>query len=386
MGEQRIRCKNKIRRILKLLISKLVLAPYYHLCCLRPIQKNLVVLADGHQNAMPYSMAAMSDRLHQIPGIAVKEYYHDYSFCGAARGLVTMLRFMPLYARARYVFLSDCFLPSSCCKKRHGTTLIQLWHSAGLMKKVGLDSPEDAAGMIGNQYRNTDVFTASSDVVADVLSGAMRIPRQAFSGAGVTRMDLLFDEARNANLRKLFLAQYPQYIGKKILLWAPTFRGSVHAGYLLGQAEIARLQQTLPPDYAVIIKTHRFSNSGAINTQVQYSTELLLPIVDAIITDYSSVYFDYLYFRKPIILFAPDLESYLSRRGLYPDYEQMPGKHAKNFDELYDAALHLDKWADAAYHRQLDELWDAQMSDCDGHSCEKLLRQLGLLPEADAPL
>lgn len=369
--------KSALRRGLKWAVIKLILAPWYHVCCLQPIQDNLVVLADGHQDSMPYSMEAIAAQLRAKPGLQVEEYFHSYSFRGAGEGLRVMLRFLPLYARARYVFLCDYFVPAACGKRR-GTTLVQLWHSGGLMKKIGLDSPEDASGFLRCMYRCTDSFTASSAAVSDVLSAALALPRERFSQAGVTRMDLLYDEARSAAIRRRFEASHPELKGKKLLLWTPTFRGNVKNAHLDGADEIQRLQKELPEDWFLLIKTHRFSNSAHLNNLNDFTSDELLTLADAMITDYSSIYFDFLFFRKPIILFAPDLDAYIRDRGLYIDYRKLPGRLAQNYEQLRDAVLQMDSWADGEYMQALDRLWEHDMGYCDGHSCEKLLRQLGL--------
>lgn len=369
----------RLRRGLKYLISFALLAPCYYLSCLRPVCKGLVVLADGHQNSLPYSMQALREKLNELPNVTVTEYFHDYSFCNPLKGLWIMLRFMPLYARAEFVFLCDCFVPTTCCHKRKDTTVVQLWHSCGLMKKVGVDSPEDSNAMMKTQYRNTDVFTASSDVVSDVLSKALLIPRENFSTAGVGRMDLLYRKDRVRSLRKYFYKTYPQYRGKKLLLWAPTFRGGVHYGFLDGKEEILRLQKELADTHVIIVKTHRFAKSKDIDSDVKLTAEQLLTFADGLITDYSSIYFDYLYFRRPVILFAPDLESYEEQRGIYPKYEDTPGYIARNEDQLRQAILTMDTWANEDYLAAQNKMWAEQMDYCDGRSTEKLLDQLGLL-------
>lgn len=375
------RVLTRLRRAMKYFTCFALLAPCYYLFCLWPVEKGLVVMADGHQDKIPYSMRILRDKLVTMPDVRVVEYFRDYSFCNPVKGLWIMLRFMPLYARAEYVFLCDCFVPTTCCRKRKGTKVVQLWHSCGLMKKVGVDSPEDANAMMKTQYRNTDVFTTSSDAVSDVLSKALRIPRENFSTAGISRMDLLYRKEREERMRRFFYRNYPQYRGKKILLWAPTFRGGVHFGFLEGQEEILQLQEELADTHAILIKTHRFANSRDINSDVRLSAEQLLTVADGLITDYSSIYFDYLYYRKPVILFAPDLEDYERRRGLYPKYEQTPGCIARNGEQLRQAILTMDDWADDSYRQAQDRLWQEQMAFCDGRSTDKLLEELGLLQQ-----
>lgn len=368
-----------VRRALKNIISSLILAPFYYISCLRPVKKGLVVIADGHGDTIPYSMTVLAERLRDLPHIQLVEYFHDYSFVSKAKGLGVMLRFMPLYARAEYVFISDCFIPSAAPKKRRGTTLIQMWHSGGLMKKVGIDSPEDSSAMKKGQYRNTDVFTASSDAVSDVLSHAMMIPRCVFSDAGVSRIDLLYDEKRREEIMERFFESYPEYLGKRIVLWAPTFRGDVHSAYFIGSDDVLRLRREIGEDTVILIKTHRFGGGEELDITPDFTSNEILTFADMLVTDYSSIYFDYLYYRRPIVLFAPDLDEYEARRGLYPDYRHMPGCFADSYDSLYRAVTEVDAWANEDYKNRLDELWNKDMVYCDGSSTDKLLRQLKII-------
>ncbi len=368
-----------LRRAMKNVISALLLAPLYYICCLFPVKKGLCVIADGHGCELPYSMSVLEARLRRLPNVQTVTYLHDYSFVSKVKGLIVMLRFMPLYARAEYVFISDCFIPSAAPRKRRGTTLIQMWHSGGLMKKVGIDSPEDAAAMKKDQYKNTDVFTASSAAVSDVLSRAMMIPREVFSEAGVSRMDLLCDEERAREIKERFFEAYPQYRGKRIVLWAPTFRGDVHSAYLVGGEDILRLRKEVGEDTVILAKTHRFGGGAELDLTPDFTSNEILTFADILITDYSSIYFDYLYYRRPIVLFAPDLDEYEARRGLYPDYKNMPGYFARDYRALYRAVTEADTWANEGYRRDLDALWEKDMAYCDGESTDKLLRQLKII-------
>lgn len=370
--------KLRLRRMAKTGIGFLLLNPVYRLCCLMPIRKNLVVLADGHQNTMPASMKYLSRKLREDERLEIREYFHDYSFSGALNGLWAMVKFLPLYARAEYVFICDAFLPVSYCKRRSGTTVVQLWHSCGLMKKVGKDSEQERNLMSRWQYQNYDVFTTSAPAVSRALSWAMDIPQEIFSQAGVCRMDTYFDQEHVARIRRIFFRRFPQYRGKKLILWAPTFRGTAQTGTLVGQDEIQRLQAALPEDHCLIIRTHRFARSQHLDTPLEVSSETLLMVADMLITDYSSIYFDYLYFRRPIVLFAPDLEAYQGQTGMYVPYERFPGRIAKTYDELRDAVMTPERWADDQYRAQIDAFWEEQMAYCDGNSTQKLLRQIGL--------
>jgi CDP-ribitol ribitolphosphotransferase len=367
-----------IMKTIKTLVCKCLLSPLYSICALKLVKSNLVVLADGHRFDMPHSVMMVKMHLSEMPDLEVVEYYRDYSFVNPIKGIFAMMSFMPLYARARYVFITDSFIPVSACKKRKETTVIQLWHSSGLMKKIGYDSPQEADTVFEFQYRNYAVFTGASPMVGDVLSNAMRLPRETFVDTGVTLIDYNYREDLIAGFKKEFYSAYPEYEGKRIVLWAPTFRGTPREGYLVGQEEVWRLSQSLPDDYAVIIKTHRNSKMKEYDTEMEYRADMLIHVADVLITDYSSIYFDYLSKKLPIILFCPDLQKYREERGIYIDYESLPGKHVCDYDGLFNAVMEADSWADEAYRKRLDDVFKEHMSLCDGRSCEKLFKLIGL--------
>lgn len=370
--------KSFFKKFLKTMICKCILSPVYYFSCIHKVNNELVVLADGHQSSMPHSMMMIKKELEALPNIEVVEYYHNYSFGNPLHGIIKMIRFMPLYASARYVFISDSFIPVSACKKRRGTTVVQLWHSSGLMKKIGYDSPQEAGNLFSLQYRNYDVFTVSSSIVGDTLSQAMHLPRDAFVNSGTTLLDFNYRDDLIENFKKDFYDNYPQYIGKKIILWAPTFRGTPKEGYLVGLDSILRLKKDLPDNYEVIIKTHRYSKNKEYDTDIAYCADFLIHIADVFITDYSSIYYDFLSKKMPIVLFCPDLERYKVERGLYIDYNNLPGKQVSTYDDLLEAITNTSVWANDEYLSKIDELWKQQMNLCDGHSCEKLLKLLHL--------
>ena len=95
----------------------------------------------------------------------VREYYLDYQGHSAKTVLKNMLAFMKDYANARCVFICDNFLPVSSCEKRPETTVVQLWHAGGILKKYAYDTPDDIPKYYkGHVYKNYTVTTVSAPV------------------------------------------------------------------------------------------------------------------------------------------------------------------------------------------------------------------------------
>ena len=126
-------------------------------------------------------------------------------------------------------------------------------------------------------------------------------------------------------------------IKEKIVLYAPTWRGET--GNVSDSTErlkndVEELMKELNEDAELLIKVHHLSYDFLIENGKElsdivipeyYETNELLNAVDVLITDYSSIFFEYIPLKRPIIYYVYDKESYISERGLYLDLEELPG-------------------------------------------------------------
>ena len=114
---------------------------------------------------------------------------------------------MRAYATAEYVFICDYFLPAASCKKRPETTLVQLWHSCGLMKKIAFDTGEDIPkNYRGHMFGNYSYLTMSEQVCVPVHAHALRIPQERIVATGISQMcirDRCWDIPENLWMRIL---------------------------------------------------------------------------------------------------------------------------------------------------------------------------------------
>ena len=104
------------------------------------------------------------------------------------------------------------------------------------------------------------------------------------------------------------------------------------------------------------------------------STEKILPISDMLIADYSSVIFDYTLYQKPIVLFVPDYEEFISTRGLYIDLNEIPGPMVINGEELKDVVIREFEEFDKEKSR---EFYKKYMGACDGQATKRILDEIG---------
>ena len=364
--------KQKIREYIKTMMQRVLLPTVYSLSKKRTINKGLVILADAHHDELPYSMRELAGQLREQTDFTVMELCKDYqkgSYLSIAR---SMLAFMRAYANAEFVVICDNHLPVASCKKRPETKVIQLWHSGGALKRFGYDSPANIPASYhgGNVYANYDLITVSADYAVTPFVRAMRTDRSHVQVLGISRTDWYYNEGKKAEVRAHFAKEHPQAQGRKVILWAPTFRGSAADPKLAGAEEIEHLRSTLSDEYYLIVKLHPHAQKAVKMPDSAMLTEELLAVTDILISDYSSVIYDYAYFGKPLILFTPDFEAYEKACGFYEDYSSIPAYRAMDGTQLLEAVRACERWDAAA----MQAFWERTMHACDGHATERIIR------------
>ena len=365
-----------IRQIIKMMAQHVLFPIYYFFCCRKPVRKGLVVFADEHKTVCPSSMQRLHDALLLQHSFTVMDDFFDLQALSALSGMRRMLAFMKLYAQAEFVILQDNFLPVSSCRKRKGTKVIQLWHGCGAFKRFGYDAKDDIPRVYkGNVYKNYDLVTVSSPYCRPFFTSAMRIKHPNIVRAyGSSYTDCYFDEAYKHAMREKFERIYGVKDGRTVIVWAPTFRGNAgqqNAGErTIGETWIDRLAEN--PAYLVIKSLHpHMLKRGEL--QAMTTGELLFS-ADMLITDYSSVMFEYLLLDRPLLLFAPDLEVYRQARGWYLDYKELPGRIVTQGETLASAVA--ETLQEDPYKEGRKEFGTRYMSRCDGNATRRLVHYM----------
>ncbi len=361
-----------LRQYIKMAVQNVLLPCVYRIQKPARIQKGLIIFADAHHAHRPASMAPLVREIKKRGTMQVMEIYDDYQQISFRRLLRRMLYFMKYYARAEYVVLCDNFLPAASCRKRRETTVIQLWHGCGAFKKFGYDTPGDIPAFYkGNVFCNCDIVTVSAPGCAPHFQSAMRLPSRVFQSYGVCRTDKFFREEYNKACRKLFRQRHPEAENKKVVLWAPTFRGSPADPRLELYGDILELQKQVSEDVFVIIKVHPLLVKKYPYDNSRLTTDQLLPVTDLLITDYSSIIFEYSIYQRPMLFYAPDMEDYGVERGFYLDYSSLPGTIVTDKKKLIPEVLRvLDHSEEEA--AAVKAFYQAYMSGCDGHATKRM--------------
>ncbi len=359
--------KLKLRQIAKMLLQNMLLPCIYFIFSRGKIEKGLVLFADAHHNNCPFSMRVMRHKVAKMKGVHVKEFYLDLKKCSKHELVRFILDFMIAYGRAEYVFICDTFLPVSSCRKRSGTFVTQLWHSGGLLKKAGYDSEDCVPSFYkGEVFGGYDLWTVSAPCVAPVIARSFRQRYDNVRSLGISRTDIYYSRKYNDLCRKKFFEAHPKAVGRKIVLWAPTFRGNAAEPYVVGSEDIEKV--CADNGWYLIKKLHPH-----MQPDDGFPAERLFAVADILVTDYSSVVFDWLLYRKPFVFFAPDLDDFDTERGFYVDYHSFPTTVAQNAAELSDAIENELYYRSAA---ELEKCVRYHMGSCDGHSTDRIISEI----------
>ncbi len=231
--------------------------------------------------------------------------------------------------------------------KKKNTRYLNTWHGAGT-KKIG----NSVNGRKDFDYSNVDVMLVQSQYEMRIFKQDFLVRDESFLLSGFPRSDELFKTSGEQ------IEQYKKIIGipkdKKVILYAPTWRDSTNRGIsydLKPPIDIIKWQARLRNEYVVLFRTHAFTTK-VMNLQfnefvrdVSNYTDVnnLLCIADVLITDYSTIVFDYSILEKPFICFGYDYEKYKADRGFYFDLEdEYPNGVMRTEDEVIEWILSMD--------------------------------------------
>jgi len=283
-----------------------------------------------------------------------------------------LYQFMKQYAEAKYVFICDYFLLTASCNKRKETKVIQLWHAGGMLKKFGYDAADDLGNLHGVDInKNINLWTVSSEACVPVYEKATGLYDGQVQALGIARTDIYFSEQYRQECVEQFYSQYPELVGKKLLLWAPTFRNNAKTANLIGLEDIKRLQKDLGEEWHILMKLHPHlvKRYGVDNCEIPI--EQLYPVVDLLITDYSSALFDYSLFQKPFLIYALDYDDYIEQRGCYLDMKtDLPCDVVTKYENLLKVVQQFTTYVKYDFK----ELF---MQCCDGNAIEQIMHEVG---------
>lgn len=330
------------------LLSYMFFALNYKLGTILPTKKNFVFSIMTHDSSETGNIKALTS--YMVP------YGYEFFYIerDIRRRFFYLLFVIPfIMARAEIILMDNAFMPMSFFKIRKGTKVLQLWHGTGSIKKFGQDSNVGLLKTLEKRInRNINYLFVNSDILIDEYAHAFGIEKSKVFVTGLPRTDWLFKLMNNPDKilkiskikRKVENSLNISLENKHILLYAPTFRDNeVKKPKLHLNVEI--LSELLPDNTIIFLKLHPFVmsafnkdnfNKKIINVSTYNDLNELMTVADALITDYSSLIFDFCIFKRPIYFFADDFENFSQERGFYLDRAELPGLFTDSEIELAD--------------------------------------------------
>lgn len=286
----------------------------------------------------------------------------------------------------------------------HGTPLKRLGYDVKIETANALNTTSELAERFGMDCRKWTYLLSPSTYTSQHLADAFGLPENRRASTilqlGYPRNDALAQAACDGNDRLVREMKFRMGIpdNKKVLLYAPTWRDDSYkagVGYTFDYLiDFDTLQRALGKDWVVLFRPHYYiANSFDFSayrgfvydaSNVDDINDLYL-ISDALVTDYSSVMFDYSILRRPMFFFVPDKKHYAADiRGFYFDFSKVPGPQSTTTTQLIDDVRHIgDYWH--RFGETYDEFTDTFCPIDDGHATERVLNRLFTQRAVDTP-
>ena len=254
--------------------------------------------------------------------------------------------------------------------------VVQLWHACGAFKKFGqrgtnIPVPTDIA-----THAQYNLVSVSGENVRSIYADAFDVNYQKVQALGTPRTDDYFNKKLISKKKRQIYLKHPKLLFKSVIVYAPTFRDTDgNRNEFHPEIDFDLLSKSLLPNQILLICPHPIMDAPILPHEYRnilevrdFSTNDYMLISDMLITDYSSVIFEYALLGKPIAFFCYDLLRY--DRDFYLKYpDDLPGDVFKTQEELTAYLRNPEKHVLTDKYTTFVKKY---MSACDGHSCERI--------------
>lgn len=305
-------------------------------------------------------------------------------------GLDFVFHKLQLVMQARLLLCDNYYaFLSGCAFDHQQTNVVQLWHANGAIKTFGWEKLTTAQRSAADKrrfqkvYDQFDEYLVGSKKMAQVFAQSYHVPQTRMNVIGYPRTDELFDKSWQMQVSQNIKHKYPDIVGKEIILYTPTYREDDTGKPVMNLPEdFDQFADQLSGNQRMIIKLHphvkavekqlkRQLDSDKVIWVDDFSTNDLLLVADRLITDYSSVIFDYslLPNAKQILFYCYDYDQYAQRVGIQADFKSwIPGKMVTTTSDLIKE---VQQPLEATDFTQFNQLWNTAN---DGHATERVLQ------------
>lgn len=299
-----------------------------------------------------YEQMLKDERFREMRFVWAFEKEDEYPYIKSEKVNVNSIRYWILALKAR-CWITNVGIERGLNVKGRNVFYLNTWHGTPI-KKIGNDLSIGKNVFKTNVKRwRLDVLLSQSPYEAGVYSRVFGLSLAKIKLTGYPRNDVLLEnrDMDIVRIKKLLGVEK----GKKVILYAPTFRESMvdEKGNFISSPPIdfGKWEQSLSFGFVVLFRAHSAvnkvlnvqSNSFLIDVSMFDCLNDLMLVSDILISDYSSIFFDYSIMDKPMLCFAYDYDRYNAERGLYFDIrKELSDEIIENEDQLLEAILHLD--------------------------------------------
>ncbi len=354
--------KNPVKQLITKLKSRIWFSVYYGIHQKSKLNKNLVFLESRSGSDMAGNILYIAKELSENPEyshlklcVAAKPFMAEHIKSTLARYGIKRVRFLRSESLTYYKYLSkakylvnDTSFPRRFIKKE-GQIILNTWHGTPL-KNMGRDVKDEVYNM-GNVMRNlifADYLVFPNEYMKEKMVSAymlQNLSKATILNEGYPRNSVFFNDKRREELRKQFGVD-----DKDISVYMPTWRGKVNSfdvERVLHETEqfLEQMDERLKDNQLLYVKYHplmklefaddKYKHIKAFPSGYEYYE--ILNMADTLITDYSSVFYDFANSGRKIVLYTYDKEEYFRDRGVYVSLDTFPFPQADTIDSLIEA-------------------------------------------------
>nr|WP_229031280.1 CDP-glycerol glycerophosphotransferase family protein [Lactococcus garvieae] len=352
----------------------IILALFYPFTFLFRVHQNRITFISLEHDNLSKDFKILHDELSAKQEYEIKTLLFKFqpTFLGQLQyGLACIQQLFVLQSSKLVIIDYNNFVISKFLHRKE-VKVLEIWHATAALKNFGNCVQRDY------EIKNYDYAIANSDFYKGVYAQAFNLPEENVLVTGIPNNDKIFDDHFVQDTKVRLLEKYPVLANKKVITYAPTFRGRISTYFKEAKIDLARVHQALGEDYVIIYKAHPLISGSAYenNPHVLFIEEepisSIFCITDVLITDYSAIAVDWMVFDKPIISYVPDFKSYSKKPGLTIDYlQEFPGAVTFNEGELIQALQATDS---TSYQKERALFFKKTYNYCDGKATERVLK------------
>ena len=293
-----------------------------------------------------------------------------------------------------FIFVDDYVPVFEYLDLQDDVKLVQVWHAGEGFKAIGYSrfGKSGSPHPVENCHRHYDYVITGSEHLSGVYSELFGVPEEKVLPLGMARLDNLLEEDKIKEKTEKFYRNHPECKGKKLILFAPTFRGRSQKSSFF---DYSTLDQEMVYDfcgdeYIWAFKMHPFIEEKPpieerfrdriIDLSDVTDIHDLYPVTDIMVTDYSSAYYEFSMFKRPVLFYTYDRPIYEVVRGVHQSIlETAPGKVCDTMEELITAL----KTGDYELEKTI-AFSDECFSDVDDNAADRIIDQIILGGTADS--